>query len=134
MKKLTLTLTFALLTILFTTLTFAHHPDTTAISKDKLLEMLGSPDLIVLDVRLIGDYETSHKQIKGAQRTILPDVERWARTIPNNKTIVVYGNSVNDTNSTAVAFKLQNLGFEHVYYLEDGWEGWIKAGYPLEEK
>jgi 3-mercaptopyruvate sulfurtransferase SseA len=134
MRKLLLAFFEILLVIIFALPASAHHQDTTAISKEELLKMLDSPDLIILDVRLIGDYETSPIQIKGALRTTLPEVESWARMIPNTKTIVVYGNAENDTNSTAIAFKLQELGFKHVFYLEGGWEDWINASYPVEEK
>jgi rhodanese-related sulfurtransferase len=134
MKGFISIITAALFIIILGATAFAHHPDTTPMSKEQLLKMLDSPDLIVLDVRLIGDYETSPIQIKGAQRTTLPDLEQWARKVRVNKTIVVYCNTENDAQSTAIAFKLQNFGFKHVYYLKGGWEGWLKAGYPVEKK
>lgn len=51
---------------------------------------LGSPDLIVLDVRTAKDLANSDKKIKGAIREEPRDFASWADKYPQQKTIVLY--------------------------------------------
>lgn len=122
----------ALLTISATAM--AHHEHTTSINAEKALTLLNNGELIVLDVRLIPEYNKSDKRIKGAKRVNLRTLAEWIKALPKGKTVIVYCNSENATHSTSIAFKLQNQGLENVFYLEGGWGEWLKAGYPVEDK
>jgi hypothetical protein len=51
---------------------------------------LGSPDLIILDVRTDKDLSKSDKKIKGAIREEPRDFVSWADKYPRQKTIVLY--------------------------------------------
>jgi len=60
------------------------------IGKEKLKEMLGSPDVIILDVRNRKTWQDSEFKIKGAIRKI-PDIfDSWADEFPSNKVLVLY--------------------------------------------
>ena len=64
---------------------------TDRISKEELRDMLGRPDVVVIDVRQPGDLEKSGTKIKGAVREDpRQDVKSWADKYPKDKTIVLY--------------------------------------------
>jgi rhodanese-related sulfurtransferase len=65
--------------------------DVPRITKDELKAKLGSPDLVLLDVRIGGDWKASELKLPGAIR---PDLEKpakeWAAGLPKDKEIVLY--------------------------------------------
>jgi hypothetical protein len=64
--------------------------DPPRISAEELRDLLGSPGLVVLDVRLTQDWKKSDKQIPGAIRENPHRVKRWIDKYPKNKKIVLY--------------------------------------------
>jgi rhodanese-related sulfurtransferase len=60
------------------------------ISKEELKAKLGSPDVVILDVRIKGDWEASDEKITGAIREDPQSVNSWASTLPKDKQIVLY--------------------------------------------
>ena len=60
------------------------------ISKDELKAKLGSPDLVLLDVRAKADWEKSDEKIAGGVRRDPQTVDAWAGTLPKDKEIVLY--------------------------------------------
>ena len=64
--------------------------DVPKISKEELGAMLGSPDLIVIDVRRERDLKLSALKIRGALWEDFLDVDTWAQKYPKDKTIVLY--------------------------------------------
>lgn len=60
------------------------------IEKEKLKELLGKPELILIDVRSGTDWKTSTQKIKGAVREDPDKVETWMKKYPKDKTIVFY--------------------------------------------
>lgn len=60
------------------------------IPKDELKAKLGSPDLVLLDVRAKNDWEGSDQKIAGAVRMDPLTIDTWAGTLPKDKEIVVY--------------------------------------------
>ena len=57
---------------------------------DKLNEMLGDPDLVILDVRTGRDWSDSGHKIKGALRMVPFDAQTWAKGLDRSKTYVLY--------------------------------------------
>ncbi len=55
-----------------------------------VLATLGSPDLVIVDVRKDSDWAKSDVKIKGAVREDPKNVESWAAKYPQDKTIVFY--------------------------------------------
>jgi rhodanese-related sulfurtransferase len=116
---------------LFTTFTLSA--DILMMTKDELKAMLGTPELVILDVRLGSDYFASDIKIKGAER---PEYGT-KKIIPpeySGKTIVIYSGSTDEANSIANAQILVEKGYTKVYVLKGGWEEWVKANYPTERK
>jgi len=67
--------------------------DTTTprMTKEELRPLLGNPDVIILDVRLESEWESSESKIRGAVRENLDkDIQTWANKYPREKTLVFY--------------------------------------------
>jgi rhodanese-related sulfurtransferase len=60
------------------------------LTKEQLKSMLGSPDLVVVDVRLGSDWASSDAKIKGALREDPEQVDKWMAKYPKNKTLLFY--------------------------------------------
>lgn len=64
--------------------------DDLRMSKDELRSMLGSGDLVVIDVRTEKEWKKSDKKIIGSTWEDAEEVNAWADKYPKNKTIVLY--------------------------------------------
>jgi len=64
--------------------------DVKTIDKDELRAMLGSPDLVLIDVRTDADWDSSETKIAGAIREEPAEVDQWAGNYDKGKTIVLY--------------------------------------------
>jgi hypothetical protein len=60
------------------------------ITKEELKEMLGSPDLVIIDDRTGRDWNASEFKIKGAVREDSAKADEWAGKYPKDKTLVFY--------------------------------------------
>jgi len=52
--------------------------------------LLGNPDLMILDVRVGGEWGASKEKTQGAIREDPERVKTWADKYPKNKTLVLY--------------------------------------------
>jgi rhodanese-related sulfurtransferase len=59
-------------------------------TKDELRAMLGSSDLVIIDVRAQRDWEKSDLKIQGAIREDPEPVDSWANKYPKDKALVFY--------------------------------------------
>jgi hypothetical protein len=60
-------------------------------TKEQLKEMLGKPDVVVLDVRATGDWDKAQIKIQGAVREDPNKATKtWAEKYGKDKTIVLY--------------------------------------------
>lgn len=59
-------------------------------TKDELKSMVGTPDLLVVDVRQGQDWSASEFKIKGAERMDPEKISEWKTQLPKDKTIVLY--------------------------------------------
>ena len=64
--------------------------DDLRMSKDELRSMLGSADLVVIDVRTEKEWKKSDKKIIGSTWKDAEEVNAWADKYPKDKTIVLY--------------------------------------------
>jgi hypothetical protein len=64
--------------------------DVPRMSKEELKGLLGSADVIILDVRTSRDTEDSTSTIKGAIREDPQAFDTWADTYPKDKTLVLF--------------------------------------------
>ena len=60
------------------------------ITINQLLESLGDPQLLILDVRTTGSWQASDKKIKGAVRKNPKTFDSWANDLPKNKFLALY--------------------------------------------
>lgn len=58
--------------------------------KEELKSLLGTPELILLDVRTARDWKKADAKIKDALREDPNDVSSWSLRYPKEKTIVLY--------------------------------------------
>jgi rhodanese-related sulfurtransferase len=86
--RMTLGLVFMLL-IAFTMPVYGAE-DVPRISTEQLKEILGNPDLILLDVRTEKDWGESDRKIVGAVRVDPDDVSSWAGEYTEDQKIILY--------------------------------------------
>ena len=60
------------------------------ISKEELKEMLGQPDVVIVDVRAGSDWSDSPVKVKGAVREEPDKIDSWIEKYPKDKTLVFY--------------------------------------------
>jgi len=60
------------------------------ITKEEVKEMLGKPDVVVVDVRAAGDWKGSTMKIQGAVREEADKVDSWMSKYSKDKTLVFY--------------------------------------------
>jgi hypothetical protein len=68
----------------------AAGAEISSIAPEKLEEMLGAPDLIVVDVRSDGQRESSGKKIRSAITVQSNQLESWSKDMPTGGRIVLY--------------------------------------------
>ena len=64
--------------------------DAPRIEKEKLKDLLGKPELILIDLRAGADWKASTQKIKGAVREDPDQVDTWMKKYPKDKTMVFY--------------------------------------------
>src|SRR3977135_3768786 len=104
-------------------------PSTTAISADKLVRLIGTPHCPALvDVRTEDEYNAYLRLIPGSMRRPHSDPLDWAGEFIGRSAIVICHRG--DRLSQGAAAWLRHAGVP-ADALEDGFEGWRKAGLPL---
>jgi hypothetical protein len=64
--------------------------DAPRMEKEELKALLGSPDLILIDVRFGKDWSESDRKIVGAVREDPQEFDMWKGKYPKTKTLVLY--------------------------------------------
>jgi rhodanese-related sulfurtransferase len=90
MKRTALLTLLGVLAIFIACTNIQSAGDVPRISKDELKAKLGSPGLMLIDVRTAGDWEKTGEKITGAVRMDPQTVDSWAGTLPKDKEIVLY--------------------------------------------
>ena len=91
MRKVTLLLAVAMvfaLAAFFATPAAAQEAKRMTI--EELKGMIGSPDLVIVDVRRDEDWKSSAVKVKGAVREDPEKVDTWMSKYPKDKTLVFY--------------------------------------------
>ncbi len=70
---------------------FGVKDTTPKMTKEELRPLLGDPNVVIIDVRLDGEWKKSESKIKGAVRED-PEkpIKGWADKYPIDKTLVFY--------------------------------------------
>lgn len=103
------------------------------VTTDQSIELiLNDPELIVIDARLIEEYQKGH--IEGAVNLVDSDVskERLAKILPDKATpILIYCNGPRCLRSSRAAKKALKHGYTNIYWFRDGWADWMKNELPI---
>jgi hypothetical protein len=65
-------------------------PEIPRITKDQLMDKLGDPEVIIIDVRPEQQWNSAKLKIVGAIHEDPAAIESWAGNYPKDKTIVLY--------------------------------------------
>ena len=65
-------------------------PEVPRITKEQLKEMLGKPDLVIIDARVVEQWKYSDQLIPGAVHEDPLTVNIWAQKYSKNKKMVIY--------------------------------------------
>ncbi|MDB4444338.1 hypothetical protein N9174_03270 [bacterium] len=65
-------------------------PDVPRITKKELKPLVGKPDVIILDVRLLSQWKRAELKIPGAIYEDPRKVDSWFEKYPKDKTLVFY--------------------------------------------
>ena len=68
----------------------AAAQDAKRMTIEELKGMLGNPDLVIVDVRRDGDWNSSAIKVKGALREDPEKMDTWMSKYPKDKTLVFY--------------------------------------------
>jgi len=90
MKKWVSLATLGIIVVCIGCSTMQRTQDVPRIPKNELKAKLGSPDLLLIDVRTEADWEKSGDKISGAIRMDPATVDAWAATLPKDKEIILY--------------------------------------------
>jgi membrane protein DedA with SNARE-associated domain/rhodanese-related sulfurtransferase len=85
----------------------------------------------VIDLRATAAASSVDRTIPGARRMSPKEAVAAARALGPNRDIVLACDCVGDAGSVHLASKLHRLGFDRVFPLAGGIEGWERAGYML---
>ena len=91
MRKIILMMTITMVFVLAALFaTPAAAQEVNRMSLEELKGRLGSPDLVIIDVRREGDWKSSTVKVKGAVREDADKVDTWMNKYPKDKTLVFY--------------------------------------------
>jgi phage shock protein E len=95
------------------------------------LDILKTPDLVILDVRTPAEFQEGH--LKNAQSLdfYASDFQSRLLTLDKKKPYLLYCHS--GTRSGKTLKMLQEAGFEKVYDLAGGYQSWKAAGQPVQQ-
>ena len=88
--KLRMTLGLAVMFLFAFTMPTYGADDVPRITTEQLKDILGSPDLVLLDVRTEKDWGKSDRKIVGAVRVDPDDASSWAGNYSQDQKIILY--------------------------------------------
>lgn len=105
------------------------------ISAEELVyRMQTGEQFLFVDVRSKQSYRLSPVKIQGAVRVAPGEIGTRFQELPANKPIVVYCNDTGEETAARAARILTERGFRDVRVLRGGFDAWLRAGYPLDQK
>jgi rhodanese-related sulfurtransferase len=105
------------------------------ISPDEVnARVLAGEPVVFVDSRNAEAWGKSDRKIPGAIRATAEDAESHVSGIDRNATVIAYCCCPNEESSMKVAQVLGQKGYARVFALRGGFDAWVAAGYPVEEK
>jgi len=122
------------ISVIFPADSFAIHPSEAVINTippDRVKRILDAGEnLILIDLRPLNEFRD--KRLPKAHSIPSAEIEKRVREIPKIGRVVLYCNC--QTNELVEkAFFLQNQGYRNIAVMPEGYLGWVKLGYPLED-
>jgi len=66
------------------------YPEVPRVTKEQLKEMLGKPDVVIIDARPVEQWKYSDQIIPGTVHEDPLSIQSWAQNYDKNKKIVIY--------------------------------------------
>jgi rhodanese-related sulfurtransferase len=86
--------------------------------------------ILIIDLRPAAEFQ--EKRIPGARSIPVADLQKRIGEVPKTGRVIFYlGPSRNDTLDEAFRF-LEDNGYRNAAMLVEGFQGWIRRGYPIE--
>lgn len=90
---------------------------------------------IFIDAR--DKYGFADNHVPGAINLDALEADTWMmdiyRRLPQDGRIITYSDGDTDERALLLAARLVEIGFKSVYYLDNGWQGWLDRGLPVSD-
>ena len=96
--------------------------------------VLAGEPIVFVDARNAKAWGSSNRKIPGAVRVPADDVESHLSQIDSESTVIAYCTCPSEESSLKVAKSLKEAAHSRVFALRGGFDAWVAAGYPLEQK
>lgn len=100
-----------------------------ALPADEVVQKMNQDNAILIDIRSADQFKAAH--IAQAQNIGMIDLENKTANIDKDKAIVVV--CEHGRNASKAITILRKLGFNQIFSLEGGLQGWIQAGLPVKK-
>lgn len=103
------------------------------ISLDQFKRLRGQQRGVLIDARAQDDYRKAH--IPGARNYFGDESEKYFEEIvqiPRDSLIIIYCNNPECHLGRSLAEFMSAFDFKQVVLYDDGWDGWLKAGMPVD--
>lgn len=104
------------------------------VSIDTARSLFDAPGTLFVDARPVVDFAAGH--IRGARNLVAAEQEQWLPeflgTTDPATVIITYCDGENCHLAPELAELLYFNGYDHVYYLKNGWTRWRDSGFPVE--
>jgi membrane protein DedA with SNARE-associated domain/rhodanese-related sulfurtransferase len=96
-------------------------------------QLQGGTAPLILDVRSATAQDLDRRQIPGALRVPLAEVQQQLAALSREREVILYCTCPNEASAAQAARVLLNHGFLRVRPLLGGLDAWVAAGYTVEE-
>jgi len=102
------------------------------ITPEELKEKMDAgEDILVVDLRHALDFDANPDTIPGALHVDAAELEEASEVIPRDREIVLFCACPNEVTAARLALLLRSKGITRIRPLAEGYDGWVKRGYPM---
>lgn len=94
----------------------------------ELTALVNRDNALVVDIRALNDFQQGH--ISGSKNVLMSQFDPESKQLASAKSLPVVVVCKTGMTATGAAKRLVKAGFEQVYVLDGGIEGWRSAGLP----
>ena len=110
-------------------------PNPKMIDVDTAARWFNDGSAIFIDAR--DKYGFADNHVPGAINLDALEADTWMMDIysrlPQDGRIITYSDGDTDERALLLAARLTEIGFKSVYYLDNGWLGWLDRGLPVSD-